>query len=312
MQDKPWYWNPFLHQLAHYILHNAEYKTVNFSIRIGRGYKEVTLKKGELLFGRNEWAKKFKQKPTTVYSRLLKLKRYGFCDIKSNNQYSVISVTNWRHWQGENDRQTDNQLTTNRQPTDNQLTHVKNTNNHKHPNNSKTTTEPSSSFLKNYESLKFRPGSIFANENPEEFEVQISKYNLDDVQYHISGLEKQYPTMMGVKKSAMALLIAQLKKGRVVEYMTIAEKKKKARDAQNKTIQEKSKEQARIDDARHEEELRSDEEIYQKALKDEQLVKNTEALLREDKKNCNAEQYQARFKYKLIGLYKKKVRPPHK
>ncbi|MCK5607393.1 hypothetical protein KAR91_36250 [Candidatus Pacearchaeota archaeon] len=64
------------------------------SLRTGRGSIEVECQRGQFIFGRLSAAKELKMNPTTVWKRMQKLKNMGNIDIKSDSQYSVITLLN--------------------------------------------------------------------------------------------------------------------------------------------------------------------------------------------------------------------------
>ena len=73
----------------------ATHKEVWVPIKIGRGLTEVHLLPGQFIFGRESAAKKLKMKPSTVWKRIVKLKKLGNLNIQSNRQYSIITIVNW-------------------------------------------------------------------------------------------------------------------------------------------------------------------------------------------------------------------------
>jgi len=307
MEDCVWYFNPYLHLLANYILDNVVYKPTVKTVKTGKGYQEVKLNPGQAVFGRNAWAKKFSEKPITLYKRLLKLKKSDFCNIESNNQYSIISVTNWGIYQGDGNNESNMQVTCKYQPSNMQVTHVKNTKNTK--NTKKTTTEPSSSFLKNNDDLKFRIGSPFGEIIESELFEFIEQFGIEEIQYHISGLEKQgYMSLDKFDKPPIALLISQIKKKPRPDYTTPAERKKMASDARNDALTQKLAYQKKINDQKREEESEADNKIYNEAIKDQSLLDRAVAYLESEYKGKNKESkiYKDVLKYKIIELYKKK------
>jgi len=117
--------NAKLFQLWMYCLMKANHKDNWVSITTGKGKTEVLVKEGSFIFGREKASKELKQKPTSTYKRLLKLKSVGNCDIQSNTHYSIVTILNWDKYQSiENEKEqekcqpSDNQVTTKCQPSD--------------------------------------------------------------------------------------------------------------------------------------------------------------------------------------------------
>lgn len=121
----------------------ANHKKAWVSIKTGRGQVEVKVNPGQFIFGRDSAAKELGMSPSTVYKRIKKLKNIENCNIKSNRQYSVITILNWDSYQSEkikSNSKGNNQVTTKERAS--------NTNkNDKHDKNNKGS--PSVSFLKN-------------------------------------------------------------------------------------------------------------------------------------------------------------------
>jgi len=119
----------------------ASHKERWVSLKTGKGVIEVKLLPGQFILGRESAAKKLKMKPSTVWDRMRKLKNMQNLDIKTNRQYSVISIVNWDTYQAQNktsDSEANRQPTGNQQATDTNknVDHVKPVKNKKtfHPN----------------------------------------------------------------------------------------------------------------------------------------------------------------------------------
>jgi hypothetical protein len=96
-----------------------------FPVDTGKGTTEVFLDKGQFIFGRNSASKELKQKPTTTYKRMLKLKSIGNIDIKSDTHYSIVTICNWSIYQSTEHKKeqakcqaSDNQVTGKEQASD--------------------------------------------------------------------------------------------------------------------------------------------------------------------------------------------------
>jgi len=132
--DSPIFASEPLLKLAVWCLLKANRYPHTTAMKTGKGETLVSLKPGQLVFGRHTAAQELGMKGTTIRCRMLKLKELGFLDMQSDTHYSVITIAKWGEYQippDEVDRQVDTQLTTNCQPTDNQLTHSRGIDRHK-------------------------------------------------------------------------------------------------------------------------------------------------------------------------------------
>lgn len=78
----------------------ANYEKRWVSITVGRTVTEVEVGPGQFVFGRHSAAKELKMNPATVYKRIVKLKNMQNLIIDSSSHYSIISIVNWEHYQG--------------------------------------------------------------------------------------------------------------------------------------------------------------------------------------------------------------------
>ena len=108
--------NPFLFKMWFYFICKANFKDKWVSLKIGKGYTEVLVKRGQFIFGRNKDSEFLGFKPSQTYTMLGKLTKLGYISVESNNQYSVVTILNYNEMQELNNYKP----TTNRQPTDNQ------------------------------------------------------------------------------------------------------------------------------------------------------------------------------------------------
>ena len=77
----------------------ANHKESFVPIKVGRGFMEVKLIPGSFLFGRQSAAKALHMSPSTVWKRILKLKKLEILNIESNSHYSIIYIINWDSYQ---------------------------------------------------------------------------------------------------------------------------------------------------------------------------------------------------------------------
>ncbi len=105
---------PNLWRTWSWCLMKTTYKKRTAPLRVGRGIILVKLNPGEFIFGRNKAAYFLNESPSTIWKRMKKLENLGCIKIKSNNQYSIVSICNWGDYQAEKP--------TSEQPSNNQVT----------------------------------------------------------------------------------------------------------------------------------------------------------------------------------------------
>jgi len=80
------------------LLAAREEHTVTFPT--GRGETTVTLAPGQLIFGRNSWARELRiESPSTVERRMHRLKKFGCIDMDVRSHFTIITVVNWHIYQ---------------------------------------------------------------------------------------------------------------------------------------------------------------------------------------------------------------------
>lgn len=84
--------NPDLFRTYMWCCFKATFKAKVISLKISQGYTEVSLKKGEFVTGRFSGADELGINPTTYWSWLKKIEKYGLIEIKSTRNYSIIRV----------------------------------------------------------------------------------------------------------------------------------------------------------------------------------------------------------------------------
>ncbi len=85
------------------------------------GYQKVELEPGQFVFGRKAASLELGMTQQTVRTCVKNLTLLENLTIKSTNKFSIISITNWSTYQGnDSDHQPTNQQTTNQQLTNNQ------------------------------------------------------------------------------------------------------------------------------------------------------------------------------------------------
>jgi len=88
-----------LWRLWSYCLLKVSHKKQYVTWKTGRGSITMLLEPGQLVFGRNQLAKKLDIKPSTLYDRLKRLREMGNIEIQPNNQYSIITICNYKRYQ---------------------------------------------------------------------------------------------------------------------------------------------------------------------------------------------------------------------
>ena len=82
-------------------LAKASYKERWILVKTGKSHVEVKLEPGQFIFGRFSSVEELDMYPSTIRNRMEKLKNMGNLNIKSDSQYSIISVINWDTYQNE-------------------------------------------------------------------------------------------------------------------------------------------------------------------------------------------------------------------
>jgi hypothetical protein len=62
--------------------------------------EEVILKPGQFIFGRHQAAEDLLMKRSTVWDQMQLLRELGNLDIKSDSRFSLVTVCNWKSYQG--------------------------------------------------------------------------------------------------------------------------------------------------------------------------------------------------------------------
>ncbi len=87
--------NPTLLQIYIWSILKANHQPKWFSIKIGKGIKEVFCDVGQFITGRNRAAEELSMPGSTFYKNIKKLEDYGYLTIESNNHFSLITVVNY-------------------------------------------------------------------------------------------------------------------------------------------------------------------------------------------------------------------------
>jgi hypothetical protein len=109
-------------------------KASHKDVKVIIGYKEVSLKSGDFVFGRLKAAKELKMSEQSIRTCLDFLKTSENLTIKVTNRYSIISIVNWDIYQQQEieNNHLNNQQVTNKQPTSNHKQECKELKNNKY------------------------------------------------------------------------------------------------------------------------------------------------------------------------------------
>ncbi len=88
------------------------------------GQQEVTLQKGQFVFGRKRASEELKMSESTIYKYIKLLEKLQMISINSNNKFSVITVEKWEEYQVEELK--DNNKVTTKEQQSNTNKNVKN------------------------------------------------------------------------------------------------------------------------------------------------------------------------------------------
>lgn len=128
----------------------ASYQEHYVSLRTGRGFTQVKLKEGQLIYGRHSAAKELHMKSSTVRNKIEKLRNMGNLDIRPDTHFSILTVCKWSTYRelmfGK--RQATGQ------PKDNQRTHTIRVN-----KGNKDIKEDTSLFIYEHYAQTIKPGT---------------------------------------------------------------------------------------------------------------------------------------------------------
>ena len=101
-----------------WLLIKANYKERTVPIKIGAGQSTVTIKRGQLLFGRLSAENELFIDGSTIYKCIKRLEKLKNIEIKSSSHYSVITICNYDYYQDFNNYK----VATKEQPSNSQVT----------------------------------------------------------------------------------------------------------------------------------------------------------------------------------------------
>jgi len=102
----------------------ASFKEKSIPLKIGKGETIIKISRGQFIFGRFKAEEQLFIDGSTIYKSMQKLQELEMIQIKSNNQYSIITICNYDRYQSlenykvtTNEQPSNNQVTTNEQPS---------------------------------------------------------------------------------------------------------------------------------------------------------------------------------------------------
>ena len=109
------------------LLIRATHKERQVPVRTGRGETIITLQPGQVLFGRNSFAKALRCNPNAIPQRINKLCRLGNCNIQPHTHFSIVTINNWDTYAAllNSSQQAKHQPNTNQTPTKQHIQELK-------------------------------------------------------------------------------------------------------------------------------------------------------------------------------------------
>lgn len=143
--------NPYELKIWVWMLCKASITDRYISLKVGKGLQSISLKRGQLIFGRNKAESELKIDASTIYRIIQRFQEDGAIIIESNNQYSIITITHFNNFQDStidedfdiiedvtsNEQAMNNQRTTNEQPMSRERTANEQQTNSKRTHNKK-------------------------------------------------------------------------------------------------------------------------------------------------------------------------------
>jgi len=123
--DSKQFANPIQLKIWIWLLCKAVYSNRNISLKIGKGYVTIQLKRGQLIFGRSKAEEALCIDGSSIYRQLQAMEADKAITIESNNQYSIITILKYNDFQSVVDDdfiELEDKPTPNEQPMNNQRT----------------------------------------------------------------------------------------------------------------------------------------------------------------------------------------------
>lgn len=87
--------SPHLWKVWCWCLLKASHKDRWVSMKTGKGDMQVEIKEGQFIFGRESAARELRMRPSSVRNRIVKLSKLQNLNIKTDRQFSIITICNW-------------------------------------------------------------------------------------------------------------------------------------------------------------------------------------------------------------------------
>lgn len=84
--------NPNALKIWIWMLLKANYKPKLVSVKVSKGYTDVLIERGQFIFGRNKAAEELNLDESLIYRILKKFELQESIVVKSNNQYSIVTI----------------------------------------------------------------------------------------------------------------------------------------------------------------------------------------------------------------------------
>lgn len=104
LQDSEVFADPHLWHLFSYLLIRANHTKQAIPVKTGRGTTTVTLKPGQLLFGRKSAAERLQTPASSIRNRVRRLEAINCIEIKPDTHFSIVTICNWGLYQQTNSK----------------------------------------------------------------------------------------------------------------------------------------------------------------------------------------------------------------
>lgn len=88
--------NPHLWKMWCWCLLKASHKARWVTMKTGQGDIQVEIEEGQFIFGRESAARELRMRPSSVRNRIVKLSKLRNLDVKSDRQFSIVTICNWK------------------------------------------------------------------------------------------------------------------------------------------------------------------------------------------------------------------------
>lgn len=105
--------HPITFKIWCWLLLKSNFKDSFMSLKTGRGFTEIKVKRGQMIFGRFKAEEQLNIDGSTIYKHLQKLQKWNNIKIETTNQCSIITIINYNNYQDKktNEHQSNNEKT---------------------------------------------------------------------------------------------------------------------------------------------------------------------------------------------------------